>query len=381
MTHSVADHAWLPDHQLHVAATLAHVDATLERINLLVHQYTAQGPLALQETAVGNQVNLAVTGISPVPEALPRLVADALTQLRAVLEHTVYAEVEHRLARPLSAQESRALEMPAAVARDGFDEWLTHRWRRHLPPLHSGAAISQRLRALQPFQRRDPNEHPLKILVEYTNLAKHRMPTVAAARLGAVYAAAPHPGLTVSQPLKMRPQAGDGQPLNIGDVIASIPRGARVELSIVSTVSLQRPHTQMWNIAVNELADLEDWVRTTAIPTLITGSRDVAPLPPQMDIFSGQNDLRSALQSAGAQSAAERGRQRLQAATALANMLDPIAGIGMSEAISTWVVSLDMPALQQRIDRLSHARSSTRNLRRVVDEILNEVRAAESGRG
>ncbi|MEW2488238.1 hypothetical protein [Streptomyces sp. NPDC048411] len=390
MSLTATDYTWLPDHQLHVAATLAHVDQTLDRVIRMIHAYTtAQDPLSLKTVVDGHQAHAVVTAIAPLPEAIPRLVADALTQLRAALEHTVYAEVEHLLARPLMAEEARSIEMPASTSPADFESWLNHRRRRALPPLQPGAPVAQRIRALQPFNRRASDEHPLKILVEYTNLAKHRRPAVAAARLGAVYPDAPHPGLVVVQPLERRPQPGSGQPLHVGDTLATGPRGEYIPLSIITTVSLQRPHTGVWNIAVKELESLEDWVRTTAIPMLVTGGRDVAPLPPQLDISTGHDDLRTALPRAGVLSATERGGHRLQAEVAradLAEFLVPLVGSDTSGTIDAWVSTLTDDVARERIDHLIRARRSPHEALRVTEQLLAELGDFEanyhvSGRG
>ncbi|MEW2259707.1 hypothetical protein [Streptomyces sp. NPDC047869] len=378
MSVPATDYAWLPDHQLHVAATLAHVDQTVDRVIRMIHDYTAQGPLSLKTVVEGDQAQVVVTAIAPLPEAIPRLVADALTQLRAALEHTVYAEVEHLLARPLTAEEARSIEMPASTSPADFAFWLNHRRRRGLSPLQQSAPLAQRIRDLQPFQRRTPDEHPLKLLVEYTNLAKHRRPAVAAARLGAVHPDAPHADLAVSQPLERRPQPGSGQPLHVDDVIATAPRRAYIPLSIWTTVSLQRPHTEVWNIAVKELEYLEDWVRTTAIPILVTGNRNVVSLPPQLDISTGHDNLRGELLRSGAMSAAKRGSQRIQASaarTGLVELLVPLAGRDMSETITAWAAALTDDGVRERVDRLVRARSSSRDALRVTEELVAEARA------
>ncbi|MFJ7063366.1 hypothetical protein ACIQVA_37900 [Streptomyces microflavus] len=377
MSTTAADYAWLPDHQLHVVATLAHVDQTVERVIRMVHDYTAQEPLSLKTVVDGDQVQAVVTAIAPLPEAIPRLVADALTQLRAALEHTVYAEVQHLLRRSLTAEEARSIEMPATTSLADFEAWLNHRRRRGLAPLQPSDPLAQRIGALQPFQRRDPDEHPLKMLVEYTNMAKHRRPTVAAARLAAVHPDAPNPGLSVSQPLERWPQPGSGQPIHVNDTIATAPRGAYIPFSIWTTVSLQRPHTGIWNIAAKELEYLEDWVRTTAIPIIVTGGREVTPLPPQLDISTGHDDLRSELPGAGAASAAERGGQRIQAAVArvgLTEVLAPLMGSDMSETLSEWAATLTDDAVLQRLGRLAQASHSPQESLRATGQMAAEVR-------
>ncbi|QHC19601.1 hypothetical protein GR131_31595 [Streptomyces sp. GF20] len=67
--------------------TLAHVDQLIAHISRIVNDYTDQGPLTLAETVQGDRMHLKVTAVAQIPEVLPRLVADALTQLRAALEH------------------------------------------------------------------------------------------------------------------------------------------------------------------------------------------------------------------------------------------------------------------------------------------------------
>jgi len=73
MSLSAGDYAWLPDHQLHVAATLAHVDQTIDRVARLIHDYTAPpGALTLTNTADGDQAHVMVTAVAAIPEALLR---------------------------------------------------------------------------------------------------------------------------------------------------------------------------------------------------------------------------------------------------------------------------------------------------------------------
>ncbi|MGC0423517.1 hypothetical protein [Embleya sp. AB8] len=50
--------------------------------------------------------------------------ADALTQLRAALEHDLYAEVEARLGRLLTNEEAVRIEMPACSSADVWEKWL-----------------------------------------------------------------------------------------------------------------------------------------------------------------------------------------------------------------------------------------------------------------
>lgn len=122
------DYSWLPDHQLHVTATSAHVDHTIDQALRLTHDCTERGPNTFAEVATGDRVEVVVKSLAPLPKAVSRLVADALTQSRAALEHTPYAEVEANLGRPLTEEEARGVEMPAttdAGAVRGVIRWAS----------------------------------------------------------------------------------------------------------------------------------------------------------------------------------------------------------------------------------------------------------------
>ncbi|WP_329218609.1 hypothetical protein OG352_19870 [Streptomyces sp. NBC_01485] len=376
MSPDSVDYSWLPDHQLHVVATLAHVDHTIDRALQLTHDYTERGPITFAEVVTGDRVEVVVKALAPLPEAVPRLVADALTQLRAALEHTLYAEVEANLGRPLTDEEARGVEVPATTDAGTLAKWFRDSRRRRLPPLHVGTPLAQRIERLQPFQRRDSDEHPLRLLAVHTNLAKHRTPAVAATRLGAVYPDNPRSDLTVALPLKPRPQPGDGLPLREGDVLASAPRGARIPFSVVPTVSLQRPHSGVWVIAAHELELLEHWVRTIAIPILVTGSYEVSPLPPQLDIAVGRADLRAELTTAGRAPAVVRARDRISAVVARAGLVEVLAPSPEgpeAETVRIWLDSLDDKAVVERAVHLGVVRDQPHELVKVYRELIAEA--------
>ncbi|MYU36468.1 hypothetical protein GTW52_25685 [Streptomyces sp. SID8358] len=370
------DHSWLPDHQLHVVATLAHVDHTIDRVLRLTHDYTERGPITFAEVVTGDRVDVVVKAIAPLPEVVTRLVADALTQLRAALEHTLYAEVEANLGRYLTEEEARGVELPAVTDAGALTKWFRDGRRRRLPPLLVGTPLAQRIERLQPFQRRDFNEHPLRLLAAHTNLAKHRTPAVAATRLGAVYPDNPQSNLHVALPFKPRPQPGDGLPLRQGDVLASAPHGARIPFSVVPTVSLQRPHTGVWVIAAHELELLEQWVRTVAIPIIVTGSYEVSPLPPQLDISVGRADLRAELATAGRTPAVVRARARMSAVVARAGLVEVLAPSpdgSEAETLRTWLDSLDDEAVVERAVRLGGVRDRPHELIEVCRALIAEA--------
>jgi hypothetical protein len=160
--------------------------------------------------------------------------------------------------------------MPATTEPRKFTEWLTRNRRSDLAPLRDGSTVCERMRKLQPFHHADPDSHPLRILAEHTNLAKHRTPAVAATLLGTVIADRPTQAIQIPAP--------SARPIDVGDILASAPRGQQIPLSIWPKVSIRRPHTGTWHVAVHELGELADWVRTTAVPILVTGKDHVNPI-------------------------------------------------------------------------------------------------------
>ncbi|MGW1916957.1 hypothetical protein ACWCQS_41320 [Streptomyces sp. NPDC002076] len=372
-----AECSWLPDYQLHVVETLAHIDHTIERLLRLTHDYTEHGTITFAEVSKGDRVDVVVRDVAPLPQAIPRLVADALTQLRAALEHTLYAEVEAASGRSLTEEEAKGVEMPAVCDAAALAQWFGNRRRRQLPPLNAGTPLAQRIERLQPFQRRNPDEHPLRLLAVYTNVAKHRAPAAAATRLGAVHPDDPRSDLTVALPLKRGPQPGDGLPLRAGDVLASAPRGARIPFSVWPTVSLQRPHTGVWAIAANELELLEEWVRTVAIPILITGRCEVSPLPPHLDITVGHRDVRAASATADRTPAVARGRDRIAAITGRAGLVEFLAFFPerpAAETVRAWLDSLDDTQVVEHVLHLRTVSGRPRELIEAGRELLTQAR-------
>ena len=88
-----SSHAWLPDHHLSVAATLAHADEVIAQTAGILFEYQPQpeGIIRLREVPMVNRSQTVVTGMAPIPRKIPLLVADALVTLRNAIEHTLYA--------------------------------------------------------------------------------------------------------------------------------------------------------------------------------------------------------------------------------------------------------------------------------------------------
>jgi len=242
-----------------------------------------------------------IKAIAPIAEAVPRLASDAMNQMRSALEHAVFAEVVQLTGRELTQEEAQAIEMPVKTDENTLAERFKHRRRRTLPVLQASGDIGRRIAALQPYDVDDQQSHPLKVLAEYTNHSKHRMPAVAAVRLGTIVPDYVVPGLLIVGEYE------DDSPLGVGDVLASVPAGVPVPMSIWPKVGIRRPHTGEWMVLMQELGQLETWIRTEALPQIITGSCDVELIPPQLDISGGYPTSAEA----GAIPAVERHQLRL----------------------------------------------------------------------
>ncbi len=132
-----------------------------------------------------------------------------------------------------------------------------------------------------------------------------------------------------------------GLPISPGDVIASGPWDLRIPLDIWPMVSIQRPHTESWPIIMHELGYLEQWIRTTATPILITGTRDVPELPPQLDITTGTRTYAPSFRESEP-SPRPRNRTRFGAAVARGGLLEILtAARGLPpDTIAQWIDTL-----------------------------------------
>ncbi|MBE9924284.1 hypothetical protein G8C93_00045 [Cellulosimicrobium cellulans] len=148
----VRDLSWLPHHQVHVAATLAHADDLIGQVSDLVLAYSHDGEtFRLENVRSGDVVATVIAAVKPLPRAIALYVADALTTLRAAIEHALYAELEHANGGPLSSAQARSVEMPAQVTAEGFDRWVRDRQKRAPSGLQPGAPVLARVRGLQPY--------------------------------------------------------------------------------------------------------------------------------------------------------------------------------------------------------------------------------------
>lgn len=347
-----AAYAWLPDHHLAVAATLAHADEIIGQVAaaLFDFQTRPEGIIQLREVPTVTHNRTVVTGMSPIPRKVALLVADAMGVLRNAIEHTLFAEVEYRDGI-LDEKAAKVVEMPAAQTYERFETWLKGRARNGPPSLQRGSELINRIEGLQPFHRTvGSSEHPMALLALHTNHSKHRTPAVTAVRLAAIHREDRTPPSLAD--VERRPEV----PLQIGEVIAETPRGQRIPVALFPTIGINRPGTGRWPVLMKELEELATWVRTQAVPRLITGTEPPEPvLPARYEISVGQDDERTALPSGSKVSAAQLHNDRLAAAAVRLDMAETIAQMDdapSSAQISAWLESLSDQEILARMRRL-----------------------------
>ena len=326
---------WLPDYQHHALYTIAHADKTIDRMARILETYLQDpGPLDLRSRLTSSHEEVVLVGIAPLPEAVPRLFADALNQLRNVMEHTLVAEISHQLPRGLTPDEARAVEVPATNSEDAFEAWTRHKHRKSHGLFARGNELGERLARLQPWNRTDSDMHPLRRLVAHTNAAKHQAPAVTTVRVGKV--------VHDSAPRELPTDAHDLG--DIGSVIAAVPRGSVEGISVWPQVAVRRPHTGKLHTLMWEVREIEDWVRCIALPILIAGRTDLPTLRPDLDVSEGYETVNHAWLRAGSEPAAARASERLQA-TALrkdiAGMMAAEDGEASYDMYAQWLATID----------------------------------------
>lgn len=352
---------WLPDHHLPVAATLAHADELIAEVADILFAYQGQpeGIVQLREVRLTKTNQLLVSGISPIPRKVPLLVTDVLVTLRNAIEHTLFAEIEHRDGE-LVGKTAKVVEMPAAQTYLAFVAWVKAREKNGSPSLQRGSEVLRRIELLQPFHRlKDPEAHPMSLLALHTNFSKHRAPAVTAVGIRALHRE------DVAPPSKADVLRRSEKPVQVGDIIAELPNSKQIPMVAYPTIGLQRPGTDRWPVLMKELDTLSNWVRLQAVPRLITGDEPPKPvLPPRFDIVNGHDDERTALDSGAELSAAQLHSDRLGARTVRSDMvitLSQMEGAPVTDQISDWLESLSDQAMLTRMRQLKV--DTTRNPR------------------
>lgn len=364
---------WLPDRHLHVVATLAHADELITHVAETLRPLIRDGAIEIENRYEGGVCLAMVKAVKPVPPAVSRYAADALTQLRAALEHVLFTEVRWAAGRELTVQEAQAVEMPACTQAERFTAWLNHGRRKPLGPLQDGSPLVKRMRQLQPYNlRNDPEHHPLRLLVTHTNTAKHQTPIVAATRVARVVLDSIPPGVEIPEP-------SDG-PVRVGDVLAIAPAGVVLPMDVWPTISIQRPHTGEYPVLITELASIADWVRKVAIPILVTGTNDVDTLPAHVDTTIGWADPRAVIAAGNQVTAAAKFQASIGAATGregLRNILKAHSPDLPATKVRRWIADLTDDEVVTRLRSLVPGTAAEAALasQRVVDSWVADVQA------
>lgn len=375
-------HHWLPERHLGIAATLSHADELIGQVGDLLFAYQTQdhGVVGLREVPAGSFSRTVVERVAPFPRKVPLLVADALVAMRAALEHALFAEVEFLDGAPLDEKAARLVDMPASDTYEKFEQWKRKNLRDRPPSLRDGSELVRRIDRLQPFHRQiNPPMHPLARLVLHTNHAKHRTPAITAVRLAAMYQDDQVPRSV--RDLPPRPE----EPLRVGDVIAETLRGTRVPVTLFPTIGINRPGTDQWPVLMQELDEISHWVRTQAVPRLLTGAEPPEPgLPTRYEIAVGHQDERRAMSTGSTTSAADRHNRRLVAASARRDLVDLIGqmtGSPSDQQIAAWLTQLTDEEVLDRASRLKATHTHDPRVLLHNVEVLERLRDEALGFG
>lgn len=377
---------WLPKRHLGVAATLAHVDEMISTVGDLLFEYQAKSGdvVRLREVVDGPLRHLVVDSIAPIPPKVPLLAADAFNDLRAAVEHTIFIEAELAEGGALNENAARLVEMPAARTYDSFAAWNRKQARKGPTALRDGAELNRRIYWLQPLHRyTDPATHPLARLVAYSNHSKHRTPAVTAVQIPIVNredAPLRHP-----RDIPKRPQG----PILPGEVIFTAPGDRVVPVSIFPTVGINIPGTDRWPVLMNELGEIAAWVRTQAVPRLITGTDPPSPaIPAWHDISRGYLDVSTVVASGTLVAGYDRNKERMGAAFAREDIAGTIAAIDGSpplSEVSAWLESLSdsdfLARLKQIVPSFDHDPDDVLHNWRVLQGMSADAAAFSAARG
>jgi hypothetical protein len=333
--------SWLPGHQDHAFFTTAHIDGILTNLAEVLERYQRNDPVQLGPRFTETEEQVVLEGIRPLPQAVARVFADALNQARNSIEHALFAEVLNRLGRALTPDESRTLAIPAADQPEKFEQWARHKHLASIGLFAPGDELYERVRRLQPFHRRDHQDHPLRLLAEHTNFAKHREPTVALTRVGRFEI----------DSKRTKRSVGERDEVKVGDVLASVPHGQREMIEVWPEVAVQRPHTEEWQTLMREAGEITDWVRRQALPIIIAGKTDLPPIPLALDLTMAYDSTNAAWLAAGGTSAPQRMRNRIGGAHLRSTVLDllvDLLGEPSRPKFSAWIGGMDDETVMEK---------------------------------
>jgi hypothetical protein len=297
---------WLPEELEPVALRLARVDECVFMIGDLVSKWSLEGPLDIQQVRRGDEVDMVLRGIRPIPPLVSLLFSEAINHLRAAIDNTVWYLVE-REHGPLKGPRAHLVSMPILTREQALDDWVKKREKAGLSALGPNAVLGKRVRSLQPFAdsatsipSRNPllahllgeeveDVHPLRLLQEYSNADKHRAIRVAVART----TSSRHDETFMAQDRTFKE-------LRVGDVLAQTTWGNPVMFDSSTAAVVERPEPFIAPVSpVKELSHVHRYVSQVAIPVLVTGLQQPRSLPPNVDFGDNGRSDRERLRDGG----------------------------------------------------------------------------------
>ncbi|MET1063732.1 MAG: hypothetical protein ABWX85_02050, partial [Arthrobacter sp.] len=136
--------------------------------------------------------------------------------------------------------------------------------------------------------------------------------------------------------------------------------------------------TDRWPVLIKELDEISRWVRTQAVPRLITGTEPPEPaLPTRYEITVGHEDERGAMSMGSMTTAVDLYQLRLGAASARIDLADLISRIDRSpnrRQIVAWLEELTDEDVMERVGRLGAAFNYEADIVSRNVEVLNDLR-------
>jgi hypothetical protein len=299
--------SWLPEGLEQVALRLARADACAFRIGDLASRWSLAGPLGFEQVRQGDQVQMVVKSVRPVPVEASLLFSEAVNHLRAAVDNVVWHIVEQEHG-DLNGTVATLVSMPIARSPEDFDRWTARRVKGKMAVFALTAPLGRRLRALQPFAdsrsavpsmgrtlaaltgQEVESAHPLLLLQGYSNADKHRSIRLAAARTFSS---------TDTTPLLM--QDLRHREVRAGDAVGPPTLWGHASLVETNTAMMvQRPEPfSAWVNPVKELNAMRQHVSWTVVPRLLTGLEMPNALPPSVDMGDNGRTDRERLADGG----------------------------------------------------------------------------------
>jgi hypothetical protein len=249
---------------------LDRAGAHLDDLDRQVKDFIASEPYEMYATSpdpITQATEFRVRVHRQPPPALGLLAGDCLINLRAALDHVVYAAATAHVGG--APAKPRALQFPICLDANSFRDGATQRCIRELSQ-SARDAIEQ----LQPYHSSNAEIHPLSVLAELCNADKHRVINIVAGYAHArrhrlTQVGGPEPGVTTG----VGPEMGA---LVDGMVVARLeaPRNAfgyvdgEVELWLDYMLVFD-PNGPVPNAPLEPtLIAIRDYIRDTVLPAL-----------------------------------------------------------------------------------------------------------------